>query len=241
MAIRILVVDDDLETLALMTEVLGAFEVEVLPLSDSEEAAALVNREKFDGIFLDLLMPKLDGFRLAKAVRASSWNRTTPIVIVTGSGERRVMQQAFHAGGNFFLSKPVDRQRISILLNTTRGAMLANRRGLQRAPLRVEVRREDAKSNDPLWSCNLSERGLLMEGDRSLRVGAEVRISFSLPQQRERIVATGIVARTDGQGQAGVSFRHLRQTDRQRIRIYVAEELAKTQAPDVEFAKEILA
>lgn len=236
MPVRILVVEDDLETLELMAEVLGSFAIDVLPLSDSEEAAALVNREKFDGIFLDLIMPKLDGFRLAQAVRVSTWNRTTPLVIVTGSADRRVMQQAFHAGGNFFLSKPVDRRRLAILLNTTRGAMLANRRGLQRAPLHVEVRREGAK--DGLWSRNISERGLLVEGDRTLRAGMPVTLTFSLPPQMERIVALGVVARSDDLGRAGISFRNLRQTDRQRIRIYVAEEMAKMPALDVELARE---
>ena len=236
MAIRILVVEDDLETLSLMSDVLRLFDVEVVPLSDSEEAASVVNREKFDGIFLDLMMPKLDGFRLAQAVRASTWNRTTPVVIVTGSHDRKVMQRAFQAGGNFFLPKPVDRNRLSILLNTTRGAMLANRRGLQRAPLHVEVRREASKQQ-PLWSCNISERGLLMEGDGSLHPGNEVAIAFSLPHQPGRIVATVRVTRVDPQGRVGASFRDLRQTDRQRIRIYVAEELERAQNLEIELAR----
>lgn len=238
MAVRILVVEDDLETLELMTDVLSSFDVDVVPISDSEEAAGIINQETFEGIFLDLVMPKLDGFRLAKAVRVSTRNRTTPIVIVTGSSDRRVMQQAFHAGGNFFLSKPVDRRRLAILLNTTRGAMLANRRGLQRAPLHVEVQREGAKGG--LWSRNISERGLLVEGDRTLHPGTELSITFSLPQQLEVIHAIGTVARIDGEGRAGISFRSLRQTDRQRIRIYVAEEMAKRHALDVEFARAVL-
>jgi len=234
MAIRILLVEDDPETLELMATVLRSFDVEVLPLGDSEEALAVINREKFDGIFLDLVMPKLDGYRLAKAVRRSSWNPTTPIVIVTGSNDRRVMQEAFHAGGNFFLPKPVDRNRLAILLNTTRGAMLANRRGLQRAPMRVPVRRDRAAE---IWSCNISERGILVEGDRSLYVGQEVRLAFALPRQSEVITVEGVVARVDGVGRAGIAFRHVRATDRQRIRIYVADELERAQMLDAEFAK----
>jgi CheY-like chemotaxis protein len=240
MAIRILLVEDDLPTLELMTDVLSSFDVEVLPINDSEEAASLIHREKFEGIFLDLMMPKLDGFRLAKAVRASTRNRTTPIVIVTGSHDRKVMQQAFHAGGNFFLPKPVDRNRLGILLNTTRGAMLANRRGLQRVPVQVELRRDDAKGKPSLWTCNLSERGILMQGDATLQVGQDLTFSFCLPHQSERIVALGVVARMDDQGRAGVSFRHLRQTDRQRIRIYIAQELENNHARDVEFARSIV-
>lgn len=235
MAIRILLVEDDAETLELMAAVLRSFEVEVVPIQDSEHALAVINREKFDGIFLDLVMPKLDGYRLAKAVRRSSWNPTTPIVIVTGSHDRKVMQEAFHAGGNFFLPKPVDRNRLAILLNTTRGAMLANRRGLQRAPMRVAVRRDHGVDH---WSCNISERGILVEGDRGLQVGQEVHLSFALPRQTEVIGLDGVVARLDPVGRAGIAFRHVRATDRQRIRIYVADELERAQTLDAEFAKE---
>lgn len=235
MAIRILLVEDDPDTLELMATVLRSFDVEVLPVADSEEALAIINREKFDGIFLDLVMPKLDGFRLAQAARRSGWNPTTPIVIVTGSSDRRVMQEAFHAGGNFFLQKPVDRNRLAILLNTTRGAMLANRRGLQRAPMRVAMRRDQAVD---LWSCNISERGILVEGDRGLSVGQQVSLSFALPRQTDVITVEGVVARVDALGRAGIAFRHVRATDRQRMRIYVADELERAQMLEAEFAKE---
>lgn len=235
MAIHILLVEDDSETLELMATVLRSFDVEVLPVGDSEEALAIINRQKFDGIFLDLVMPKLDGFRVAQAVRRSRWNPTTPIVIVTGSNDRKVMQEAFHAGGNFFLPKPVDRNRLAILLNTTRGAMLANRRGLRRAPMRVPVRRNPAAD---LWSCNISERGILVEGAHGLSVGQEMGLSFALPRQADIVTVEGVVARIDPLGRAGIAFRHIRATDRQRIRIYVADELERTPMFDAEFAKE---
>ena len=230
MTYRILVVDDSPETLLIISSALQSLGIEVLPLSDSEAAAELLNQEKFDAIFLDLEMPKLNGFELAKAVRASTWNRTTPIVIVTGSNDRRVMAQSFAAGGNFFLAKPVDRKALSGLINTTRGTMLASRRGLQRASLQVDVRREDMRSL-PLHCANISERGLLLEGDGSLRLGAEIKLSFALPRQAERIMVQGTVARVDEQGRAGINFRSLRHSDQQRIRMYVAEEFARIAAP----------
>ncbi len=231
MAFRILVVEDSLETLRLMTAALQSLGIEVLPLSDSEVAADIVNREEFDGIFLDLEMPKLDGFELAKAVRNSAWNRTTPIVIVTGSSDRRVMAQSFQAGANFFLAKPVDRKGLASLLNTTRGTMLASRRGLQRASLQVELRREDTRSNLPLRCANISERNLLLEGDPSLRPGAEIKLSFALPRQADRITVLATVARIDKQGCTGVNFRNLRHADQQLICTYIAEELEKTTRP----------
>src|SRR3984893_13763192 len=113
MALKLLIVEDDLPSLELMAEVFASLKAEVRPVSDSQEAAGLVNQEKFDGIFLDLEMPNLHGFDLARRIRKSSWNKSTPIIIVTGRDERDTMQQAFSIGATFFLQKPVDRQKLS--------------------------------------------------------------------------------------------------------------------------------
>ena len=128
MSIKILVVEDDLLTLELMVEVLSSLEVETRPISDSLEAATLIHQEKFDGIFLDLMMPNVDGFELARRIRQSSQNKRTPIVIITARDDKETMAQAFEAGGTFFLNKPVDKERLTGLLNSTRGTMLEERR-----------------------------------------------------------------------------------------------------------------
>src|ERR1700681_2528391 len=137
--LKLLVVEDNIPSLELMTEVFMSLKAEVRPLSDSQKAAAMVNQEKFDGIFLDLEMPNLNGFDLARLVRKSSWNKSTPIIIVTGRDDRQTMQDAFAIGATFFLQKPVDRQKLSILFRTVSGGMLENRRKYIRVPLQTEV------------------------------------------------------------------------------------------------------
>ena len=142
-----------------MTEVFTSLQAEVRPLSDSEEAAGIVNREKFDGIFLDLEMPNLNGFDLARLVRKSSWNKSTPIIIVTGRDERQTMQQAFALGATFFLQKPVDRQKLNNLFRTVRGGMLENRRRYTRVPLQTEVTCVVGSRRLQGMSWNLSQGG----------------------------------------------------------------------------------
>src|SRR3989442_8859534 len=100
--LKLLVVEDDPASLELMTEVFTSLKAEVRPVGEAEKAAALVNQETFDGIFLDLEMPRLNGFALAQLVRKSSWNRSTPIVIVTGHHDSQTMQEAFALGATFF-------------------------------------------------------------------------------------------------------------------------------------------
>src|SRR5690348_13910163 len=86
-----------------MDEVLTSLKAEVRALSDSEQASALVNPERFDGIFVDLQMPGVDGFELARQVRKSSWNKSAPIVVVTGHDNAKIMQEAFAAGATFLI------------------------------------------------------------------------------------------------------------------------------------------
>ena len=221
--LKILVVEDDAATLELMQEVLSSFGVEVRSLQDSREAAELVRTEKFDGIFIDLLMPTLDGFRLARQIRDSGWNKSTPIIVVTGSDDRKTIEEAFAAGGSFFLRKPVDRQRLSVLLNTTRGAMLESRRRFMRVPVRMRVDCQRADKTVTCMSRNLSEKGIAFDVDENFAKGQQVRLSFMLPGQDAKMTLAGVVTRV-AERLVAVSFVNLNPTDRQRIRLFIGAD-----------------
>lgn len=219
--LKLLVVEDNLASLELMTEVFTSLKAEVRPISDSEEAVGAVNQEKFDGIFLDLEMPKLNGFDLARFIRKSSWNKSTPIVIVTGRDERQTMQDAFALGATFFLQKPVDRQKLSILFRTVSGGMLENRRKYIRAPIQADV------------ACTVGSRTLrgicwnLSQGGMQVQVGGlkpkdSVRLSFQLPIFAVTIDAAGVVMWGNEQRQ-GIQFTNISAQNQQAIRKFIAE------------------
>lgn len=169
-SLKLLIVEDDIASLELMTEVFTSLEAEVRPVSDSQKAAGLVNQERFDGIFLDLEMPNLHGFDLARLIRKSSRNKSTPIVIVTGRDQRDTMQQAFTIGATFYLQKPVDRQKLSILFRTVRGGMLENRRRYTRVPIQTEVMCTVGSRTIRGVTWNLSQGG---DAGRSWRLAAQ--------------------------------------------------------------------
>ncbi|MFY9740399.1 MAG: response regulator, partial [Candidatus Sulfotelmatobacter sp.] len=82
-SLKLLVVEDDMLSLELMEEVLTSLKAEVSSVNDGQQAATLLSENRFDGIFMDLEMPTMHGFELARRVRESSRNRLTPIVVVT--------------------------------------------------------------------------------------------------------------------------------------------------------------
>ena len=219
--LKLLVVDDDLASLELMTEVFNSLKAEVRPISDSEKAIDIVNREKFDGIFLDLEMPNLNGFDLARAVRKSSWNKSTPIIIVTGRDERQMMQEAFAIGATFFLQKPVDRQKLSKLFRAVSGGMLENRRKSTRVPLQTEVSCAVGSRTIRGMSWNLSQGGMQV-GISDLQAKDNVRLSFRLPVSGVSIDVAGTVAWATTERQ-GIQFTTPSAAAQQSIRKYISE------------------
>ncbi len=219
--LKLLVVEDDLASLELMAEVFTSLKAEVRPVSDSEKAVGIVNQEKFDGIFLDLEMPNLNGFDLARLIRKSSWNKSTPIIIVTGRNERKTMQEAFAIGATFFLQKPVDRQKLSILFRTVSGGMLENRRKYTRVPLQTEVICTVGSRTIRGMTWNLSQGGMQVEAS-DLQSKDTVRLSFRLPASGVSIDAIGTVAWADEKRQ-GIQFTTLGKPAQQSIRKYITE------------------
>jgi CheY-like chemotaxis protein len=221
-SLRLLVVEDDALSLELMQEVLTSLKADVCSINDSQQAAALVNQNKFDGIFMDLEMPLMHGFELARRIRESSRNRYTPIVVVTGRDEKATMQEAFAKGATFFLQKPIDRQKLTGLFRAVRGTFLENRRRNLRVPLRTPVTcSEGARASDGMtW--NLSQGGILIDTPAGLKPGDLVRLSFRLPVSGEQIDALGVVVWTSTSRQ-GIRFTKLSDQNRHVIKEFIEE------------------
>lgn len=115
---RILVVDDD--PLA-RRGVSGAIQL-VFGKPDTaesgEDAIAIAAEKPFDLIFLDVVMPGLDGFAACKKIHQTVPNRQTPIVFVTSHDDARSRTQAAAAGGCGFIPKPVLSSQLTLIALT---------------------------------------------------------------------------------------------------------------------------
>jgi CheY-like chemotaxis protein len=220
-SLKLLIVEDDLPSLELMAEVFTSLQANVRAISDSQEAAGLVNQEKFDGIFLDLEMPNLHGFDLARLIRNSSWNKSTPIIIVTGRDERDTMQKAFSIGVTFFLQKPVDKQKLSALFRIVRGGMLENRRRQQRAPIQTDVTCSVGSQTIRGITWNLSQGGMQVEAN-GLKPKDLVEVSFQLPVSGIPLDAEGVVVWVT-ESRQGIQFTNVSPQNERAIRDFIAE------------------
>jgi len=110
---RILVVDDEERNLRLMESLLAPLGHAVSTALDGEEALDAVRAVPPDVILLDVMMPRLDGFEVARRLKGDARTNGIPIVMVTAlrSVEDRV--KALEAGADDFLSKPVDKVELT--------------------------------------------------------------------------------------------------------------------------------
>jgi len=129
MSLEILVVDDDENFLALVKRVFEVHkEAKVHDVADGMTAIALIEGSKYDGIFLDLSMPGIDGFEVARKIRNSGINKRTPIVVVTALKDLESLRRAREAGATFIITKPVDQNALKKIFDTTQGAMWTERK-----------------------------------------------------------------------------------------------------------------
>lgn len=122
---KILLVDDSSTVLLLHRMMLDHCGYELLTARDGQEALDKASTEKPDLIFLDVLMPRMDGFQTCRALRSRAETRHVPIILVTTRGEPHYVRQGFESGCTDYITKPFDGEE---LLAKVRGHLEEARR-----------------------------------------------------------------------------------------------------------------
>ncbi|WP_392534137.1 response regulator [Nostoc sp. C117] len=104
---KVLIVDDDPVMLAGLSDLLTPWGLEVTTLSQSQQFWKVLIATSPNLIVLDLEMPIVNGLELCQVVRQDAQWGDLPILVVTAHTEPEFLQQAFAAGADDFISKPV--------------------------------------------------------------------------------------------------------------------------------------
>ena len=115
---QILIVEDEEHIADGLRFNLEAEGYEARIVHDGETALQLLNESKFDAIVLDIMLPKIDGFEVAKTLRAKE--DYTPILMLTARGRPEDVLKGFEAGTDDYLPKPFD---LEIFLARIRGLL----------------------------------------------------------------------------------------------------------------------
>lgn len=222
MALRLMIVETDPEVLKLIRNLVEPLGYEALAVTDSREAAQRVNRQKFDGILLNGEMPDLDGYALTRHIRASPSNGAVPIAMLTDAHDAEKMREGFKAGVTFFLGKPADDKKLRGLLKVMHGAMVREKRGYVRVPVRIAVEWKVGSEHLKSTSLNISERGMLVELAGDVAVGEEADLHFVLPEMAAGLKVRARVVRRELPYRVAVQFVELRPEVHEALREFIA-------------------
>lgn len=102
--LNILVADDEPGILSLMRDALTRYGHKVTCVESGVDAVNMLQKDKFDIIFMDIRMPKGDGLTALKQIQIK-WPKT-PVIIITGCGQRDLIDEVVNMGSFACLVKP---------------------------------------------------------------------------------------------------------------------------------------
>ena len=122
--LKVLVVDDQRTSRMLINDALDQIGIRQISFAaDGEEALKVMMTSPSHVIISDFNMPKLDGLQLLKAIRAFPATKKVPFFILTGRGDRELVQKAAGLGANNFLIKPLTAPVLLKTLETVLGKL----------------------------------------------------------------------------------------------------------------------
>jgi CheY-like chemotaxis protein len=117
---RILVVDDINTNLIVTAGLLAIYRSHVDTCTSGTEAILMAQREHYDIIFMDHMMPEMDGIEATKAIRAleGEYYRQVPIIALTANALIGMKEMFLSNGFNDYLSKPIELSKLDEILET---------------------------------------------------------------------------------------------------------------------------
>lgn len=197
----VLIVDDVPDNLSVLHDALDEFGYTVLVATNGEQALQRAAQALPDIILLDALMPGLDGFEVARRLKADPATSAIPIVFMTGLTETEHVLSAFQAGGIDYVTKPI--RPMEVLARIAAHVQGARERRQARNALdafghaTLSVRAADGRV---LWQTPLARQMLLAhEAGDGQQLGEAVL---------DWLQAQAVVHATGGRPQALVLARH---------------------------------
>ena len=112
---KVLVVDDSKLNLKVAENVLKNFKVSTETVTSGLECLSCVNSKKYDIIFMDIMMPNMNGVEVLKKLREEKVN--IPVIALTADAIEGQEEKYINEGFDGYLSKPIDKTKLKVILN----------------------------------------------------------------------------------------------------------------------------
>jgi DNA-binding response OmpR family regulator len=115
----ILIVDDEADTVQMLTTALKLFGFALLPAYTGAEAVAVFDEAQPSAVLLDLMLPDIDGYEVARRIRAKS--PAVPILVLSATADVAAERLSREAGATHFIRKPVNIRTLAEIIKNAIG------------------------------------------------------------------------------------------------------------------------
>jgi CheY-like chemotaxis protein len=117
---KILIVDDIPTNLRVAAELMAPYEMQIDTCQSGEEAVAMVQNKRYDLVFMDHMMPDMDGIMATRLIRtlgeADGYYQNLPVIMLTANAVAGQKEMFLENGVNDFLAKPIEVQKLNAIL-----------------------------------------------------------------------------------------------------------------------------
>jgi CheY-like chemotaxis protein len=198
-----------------------SIEVEVSPAARS--GAEILTSSKFDAVIIDC-DDLQGGVDVLRSLRQNASNKTSvSFAILNG---KTTTQQAFEAGANFVLQKPVTTAGTLRCFNTAMSFMVREKRRYFRCPVELSAKLQLNQGEEmKVTATNLSEGGMAIHLEGTLAKKPIAKVQFTLPGTNVVMEPKGEVAWVDGMGRAGIRFIDIPESSRAQLEKWIMRRL----------------
>ena len=107
---KVLLADDEMDVIRVVSARLKDGGYQVISAGDGEEALRLAKEERPDIVILDIMMPKLDGYKVCRLLKFDHQYKTIVVMMLTARAQPEDMKLAAECGADAYMTKPVDFQ-----------------------------------------------------------------------------------------------------------------------------------
>jgi DNA-binding response OmpR family regulator len=112
---KILIIDDNKLMLTAVSVFLKKMGYETVTSEDGFHALEIIQKEKFDLIIADILMPNISGLELLSLLKQFYFN-STPVILISSLNKQDIIAQGLDLGASEYITKPIDFGKLSVII-----------------------------------------------------------------------------------------------------------------------------